>query len=456
MFSSSISSSSRRRNQYKGRWPTAIRTYRELGKINVRSGDIPRGVSLINGKVGGNYSLDRDFQFTDSDDIHSILASLASPKNLEIIKREVLWMVARRSLATSPSLLCALEVYYAGEFILRKLTAKSVLLAVLEREIKPSTSTTIIKEQLKNIQLIIEHLIPHSMASVTQYMSDVRVHVLRPSLGPALVKSLAEDHGIFVQDEGDKKVVRAEQQKARVERATHQISVSTVHLNAISTYLTAACKRMISADYKLEHHRIHALHQLLATVMLATGSRLTEVVILSDYVPLTTTTTNKDDDDDDDAGDGIVKRTIDSDNNNFLTISPVAKRKDPTSTKTSDRVILFGLTLHDIQLMVKMIRRLIPMIQENPNDYLKLDKANRSDRAKAIRLVGDFSGFVTDALYGLNSTERFIPRSLRGLYAILSYHQKAIKPTSEIIWINPLLDHALLSTSVHYNVYSLY
>jgi len=437
----------RRDAQYRGRWPTVLRTYRELGKINVRAGDIPRGVSLINGKVGGNYSLDRDFRFTDDDDIHSILASLASPKNLEIIKREVSWMVARRSLATSPSLLCALEVYYAGEFILRKLTAKSVLLAVLEREIKPTTSTNTIKEQLKNIHLIVDHLIPHSVASVTQYMSDIRVHVLRPNLGPALVKSLAEDHGIFVQDELDKKAVRAEQEKARVGRATHQVSVSMVHLNAVGTYLATNSKRVKSVE-DIKHFRIHTLHQLLATVMLSTGSRMTEVVILSDYIPLLLPVTGNNDDG------GIIGRT--SPGNNFLTISPVAKRKDPNSTKTSDRVILFGLTVYDIQLMVKVIRQLIPMIQENPNDYLKLDKDNRNDRAKAIRLVGDFSGFVTDALYNLSSTDRFIPRSMRGLYAILSYHQKAIKPTSEIIWINTLLDHALLSTSVHYNVYSLY
>jgi hypothetical protein len=419
-------------------WPTQIRTYRDLRKINVRAGDVPRGVSLINGKVGGNYSLDPAFKFTEKRDFDSVIESLALPGNLAIIKREVEWMVARRSLATSPSLLCALEVYYAGELLLRTMTAKSVLLAVLTREIKPA-SLVILKTQLEHVHDIVTALIPHSLGSVTQYMSDIRVRVLRPNLGLELIAELNKN-AIFQQPEVDKAAVRAKQRAARIRRATHQIHISTKDLVSVGARITKNSLQ-ITRDHAIHHFRIYNLHTLLMTVMLATGSRLTEVLILSDYIETPP-----------DAP--IVKRSLPG--SNFLTISPVAKRKDPTTIKTSDRVILFGLTLANIKSMVQTIRVLAAGIQENRTMYTSLDKNNQHDRAKAIRMISDYSGFVTDVLYNINRRNRFIPRSLRGLYAVLSYKEKAIKPTSEIVWINTLLGHALMSTSVHYNVYSLY
>jgi len=428
--------------KYKTQWPTVLRTYKQLAKIKIKDGDIPRGVSLIAGKHGGNYSLHPEFKFVKSRKFGDIIGSLASQPNLLIIEMEVNWMVKNRSLATSPSLLCALEVYFSEELdeeLLTKLTAKSVLLEVLKHKLKPIDGSRKVFMILEDLKLLVNALIPHSLGSVTQYMSDIRVHVLRKNYDAETIINI-NDSGVFDQDEVDRKAVRDQQQKRRIQRATQQISISTTHFIAIGEFLASRSKTII-IDHETVRFRMHKMHQLIATVMIATGARLTEVVILSDFEPT--------------LADAEIRSRV-PEPNSFVTITPTAKRKDNSSTKSSDRVILFGLTQSEIGKMVKMIRKLAAAIQEGPDVWAMLNKHHQGHRAEAIRMIGDFSGFVTDAFYELNPHHRFIPRSLRGLYATLSFTQKAIKPMSEIVWINTLLDHALMSTSVHYNVYSLY
>lgn len=433
-----------RYEQYKTRWPSELRTYATLQKVRVKNGDVARGESLIAGKVGGNYSFNRDFSLTDETAFEDIIESLASAENLGIVKGEVEWMVKNHSLATSPSLLCALEIYFAEEMrekLLTKLTCKTVLMTVLKEKFKQPLDESEVIAILENLKKIIDAVIPHNIGSVTQYMSDIRVHVLRHNFEPTMLNHLRES-GVFEQEEVDKRLVRAQQRLGRINRATRQVSVSYNALNALGKHLVLRTESII-ANEETKYFRLHMMHQLIATVMLATGSRLTEVVILSDYVPAP-----RDSD--------IRSRTDDHDDSHFLTITPVAKRKDPDLTKTSDRVILFDLSVANIRAMVTRIRILADAIQEQPGSFAKLDKTNADDRARAIRMIGDFSGFVTDVCYDLNKMTRFTPRALRGLYAIMSYNQKAIKPTSSIVWINAILGHALMSTSVHYNVYALY
>jgi hypothetical protein len=264
-------------------------------------------------------------------------------------------------------------------------------------------------------------------------------------------------------------------------RLRHQTRIDFKLALSVGMKLARDSRNIVSGDIKTNgsEARWHAIYTLITTVMYSTGSRQTEVVILSDYKPFVPPELR--------GQLATISNGLISPEAPLLTISPVAKDK-PVSNKalkafeadqmekfgqinyddfdaesavaqygitkkTSDRVILFGLTQPEIVSFVAKLRDLLAI--GNPR-WLRLNKSSADDRKWAINNLHRILDFTKDVLQPLNLAYGFFkPRSLRGIYTVLSYKIWAKQPTSEIVWINTILSHTTIDTSLNYNTWAL-
>lgn len=248
-----------------------------------------------------------------------------------------------------------------------------------------------------------------------QALSDVRHHVIKKNFDLATVNAIKKD-GRFAMDPVRKELCKAQQLRAVTDKAVHQRSVDHDMATQVGVDLVKACRA-------LPTYSVRSIPLLLTTVMYATGARVTEVVLLSDFRP--------------DGDDTIV-------------IDPVAKGRTGDDPKTSSRQLLFGLTSAECASFVTSLRILL-RVRYLP--YITLDRSVRQDREDAMRLViAPLTKFVGET-FGHLLIHR--PRDLRALYVALSYRKFAKHPTSECMWINRVLGHGSLDTSIAYNSFHL-
>lgn len=223
--------------------------------------------------------------------------------------------------------------------------------------------------------------------------------------------------------------------KARKKKVLSQLPIDFDVARAIGSRITdTACEIMMMRHQIPIKERIL---YLITTVMLATGARLTEVVLLSAFEPSDTTECDKI---------NII------DGAHIVRINPVAKGRD-SSQKSSSRVILLGLNAIEIDHMVKRLREYLK--QAYPH-FADLNANKRDDRERAMRtVITPLSNFVAQQFQPLISERKMTPRDLRSLYVSISYKLWAKHPTSEVMWINQMLDHTNMDTSIAYNSFHL-
>lgn len=469
-----------------------------------------RGVSIIGSKAGGNYSLDPRFgrpparafdvdhnptRFTLLD----FLKYITEPTNLEIIRKEYAHFTGRAK--TSPSLHTIIEIVFFymprdGESDRDKddkhpldacRTAWSCLFGILKELLTPATTDTSVDDSISDIaaalrpymQLIkklIEVIWAHNPTNERTNFSKIRTEIIRTNWSPFVSEGLKTER-IFEQKVVRKKQAAQVQEEKKSTRVVNQTTISFKEALNVGIDIVKQSRDLLdgkAGGMSLDRQ----IHTLISTVMYCTGSRLTEVVILSKYKQFSSNRASL----------STISNNLISKKAPMLTIDPVAKERDPKSVaakiflqkdrddsaidadefdefdapaiiarlglgnKTSDRVILFGATRDFIDSCVTRLRALL--VTRRPR-YARLDKTKADDRKFAITNVGDLNAYVDTLLRPLNQAKRFTARAFRGLYVALSYRLWAKQPTSEIMWINTILAHANITTSVSYNVYSL-
>lgn len=247
-----------------------------------------------------------------------------------------------------------------------------------------------------------------------QALSDIRHHVIKKNFDLAMVNAIKKD-GRFAMDPVRKELCKAQQLRAVTDKTIHQRSIDYELATQVGVDLVQACRSPLS---------LRSIPLLLTTVMYATGARVTEVVLLSTFRP--------------DGDDTIV-------------IDPVAKGRTGGDAKTSSRQLLFGLTSAECASFTGSLRTLLGI--RYGDRYRSLDRSVRQDREDAMRLViAPLTRFV-DKTFGHLLIHR--PRDLRALYVALSYREFAKHPTSECMWINRVLGHGSMDTSIAYNSFHL-
>lgn len=528
-------SSKRSRRTLHHSLPAARRTFptklQTLNQIKERKG--VRGKSLLTHKGGrGNYSIDEGYvlptkrAYTKEGKKKLSLRDFLENtiNNLNIIRNEIDYMKRHGGGSTSPSFHVAIELIY--HYMPRKevrpgldkdewhpldlcSTAWACFKTILEHEMTSEEILGIstgkitgdndelqrVLKFLDPVQKIIEVLSFHSPQSEQQRLTQVR-QMLEPRLGKDLVNRAtnAGFHQSFTRKQQG--VQKAKQ--AKEDRVLNQTTVNFINAMQAGLEMVKSSRKLVNdvgeaTLVKGSKKRLdEAVYTLTSTVMYAIGSRMTEVVILSDYKDWIRSKTERTDL-------ANVTNNMVTQKAPMITISPVAKDRDAgkiaaklfnrrqerarrdaaiegkefereefneekeiarqgLKPKTSDRVILFGATPKEIQSFVALLRRLLPRFHKT---FKKLDKNSGKDRATAVHLMGSKMGdylnekLLNDPERPLNETYTFTMRSLRALYVAISYRVWAKQPTSEIMWINAILGHSHIATSVSYNTYAL-
>lgn len=272
---------------------------------------------------------------------------------------------------------------------------------------------------LKKLLCVMFHEKP---LSERQAMSDVRNHVIRENFSVKLVNQIKKD-GRFSLAASRKEECKEQQLAAVKHKTLNQRTVDYEAAIQVGLDLVQECRAAVTRERDTT-----IIPLLLATVMYATGSRITEAVILSDYY-----------------------FSASDDSNDLITIDPVAKGRSGKPSKFSRRRLLFNLRREECLEFVGRLRELLAL--RHGDRYSKLDSERQADRDAAMRLVHDpLTKFVKSRFSSLLS---IIPRDLRALYVSLSYRSFAPRPTSECMWINQVLGHTSLDTSIAYNSFSL-
>lgn len=367
----------------------------------------------------------------------SFLNSVTTKENLEIIRTEC--KEREGAVRTSPSLRKAIIAAYPD---VNGRTAWTCLKQLLKAHMKPETMKMDpnnipirrIMNILKPVAIIIKELYKRNPLSERQVMSEVRHQVIKKNFGIEVMNSV-KAHGGFSQCQTRKEECEQRQHKTRKAKVMNQTQINIEEALKIGHELVNASMHIIAHEAETAHLSIREkIMLLIATVMYAIGTRLTEVLIISEYTKATP--------------DNCSKVSI-KDGAQLTTIDPVAKGRDDEEPKTSTRVILFGLNHAQINVMVKRARAYLSI--EYPT-WRQLDKTNRDDREQAMRrVISPLSCFIDKTFSPLIGSRRATPRDLRALYVAISYKQWATQNTSEVMWINQMLDHSDMNTSIAYN-----
>lgn len=485
---------------------------------------IPRGKSPI-GKGGGNYSMNTRFKlpstrmhepdgernfdnFEDEDDpLLSFMKLMARSPNIDIIRDEYAY-TAGSGQATSPSLHSAIEIIFYS--IERKeehkrapgdkthpldgcKTSWTCLKEILRIMLTPDEYDHDVDDAANVAEELTAYLIPlrkliiamwaHNPGNESNYFSKIRREVIVGNYNDNVLEEITK-LGRFEQARERK---RQAQRLAETQKANRVLNQTRIDFKEalIAGKKVADAAKSIVRERRPTKTLEERMYTLICAVMFSTGSRLTEVVILSDYPAFS----------EDQPSLSSISNNLISAEANMLTINPVAKDRTAKSvaakifrreererkrlneaqgietkasvfdeekiiadhgitTKTSDRVVLFGLKQRDIQAMVNKLRVLLR--QHNPA-YNNLDKTVQAHRDQAIRMVGlgNLNKFVQTVLGPTNPAKNFTVRAFRGIYVVLTFRMWAKQPTSEIMWINTILAHATIATSVSYNTYYL-
>ena len=373
----------------------------------------------------------------------NFLKSTCIPDNLKIIKKEC----DESSLRSSLSLMYAIRSSY-GEYASKLDKLRTSFTSLKFLLLKEMTScklgitriTEYDRDGLFKVMYILgftEKLIRLMFATrpltERQAFSDIRHHVIKNNFSPLMV-DLVKQHGGFAQLQEKKDDAEEQQTTARDKRIVKQTLIDVNEAIDVGRTLVSISRRIMEYDSGIEY--IHEmLYTLVATVMYATGARLIEVVFLSNFTD----------------SDTVPHQINIRPGSDVLWLHPVAKTRDGGS-KGSHRVILFGLQSFEIGKMVERIRILMGLIDDN---YKSMKKDSIQDRMAVIRKLNGFGKDIEEEFMTLNPSHRFIPRDLRALYVSLSYMLWAKHPTSEIMWINHILGHADINTSLSYNKFTL-
>jgi len=454
-------------------------------------------------KRGGNIGYDRNWllptegraydhnnKLRYKNPLNVFFKACAHPTNLNIIKREVS-ITAQK---TSPSLQAAMELIFfympmdkdptdrkRSHPFANCTTATQCLLDLVKTQIhtfsrsRPNSEAKSqrlvddMRPMLGSLQLILRNLVT-TLRVVNQRLSSVR-KIIEERFGGLVKTVLKRNAGLFELKGGEKKALSRQSQEARSRRVLRQ---TPILFEAALTVGLEVVKKARQDNASLQ--------DLLAATMMVTGTRQTEAIILSEYK----STPNKQEL-------AIVSNGLISPIAPTITIQPVAKERAVGTTaaqifinsdrgvnevfdeteevksagiirKSSGRVLLFGSTPEDVRDWVKRLRtKLAAKPAQNGISYSNLDKNNGRDRQQSLKFVdfarsrseSPFNTYIADLLRPLNDKAKFTARSLRPLYVALSYRIWAKQPTSEILWINTVLSHTQLNTSISYNIYQL-
>jgi hypothetical protein len=476
-----------------------------------------RGDSIISGKKRkGNISMDPDFALppaygfskegkrTPPDaGLLSFLRTMTREGNLAIIEHETNYMISKRGGVTSPSLHAAIEIMWQhipregkSKHVIEKCSTSTACLSDMLKKLmnplnipgaaiagKPKTSATAntvveaLRPYLELLQVLYKSMFKHNVTNERTNFSRIRTNIIKVNFGSFFSEAL-KTTGIFEQSRTNKVLANRVSEKKQRNRVVNQTSIDFKAALLLGQNLVKVSRKYTGRGEEKKDTSAPAatrINTLISTVMYCIGSRQTEVIILSDYRQFSP----------DQPSLSTISNNIISKSAPLITINPVAKDRSAAdiaaklfhqnegdeidgkevfdsdkkikeygiTEKTSDRVILFGATVEDIRAFVAEARRLLAA--ENP-EYKSLDKKKKEDRVAALRMIPiSFNSLLNQRMKRLNPAKKFTARSLRGLYVILSYRLWAKQPTSEIMWINTILAHKHISTSVSYNVYSL-
>ena len=372
----------------------------------------------------------------------AFLNSVTTKDNIEIIRAEC--KEREGAVRTSPSLQKAIIAVYPD---VSGRTAWTCLKQLLKTHMKPEalrmeppTNVSIrrIMNILKPVAVIIKELYKRNPLSERQVMSEVRHQVIKKNFGIG-VMNLVKAHGGFCQCPTRKEECEQRQHKTRKAKVMNQTQIDIGEALRIGSELVRTSSHIMAHETESDDLSIREkIMFLIATVMYAIGTRLTEVLIVSEYEKATAENCSK----------VAIKEGA-----QLTTINPVAKGRDGEEPKSSTRVILFGLNYAKINVMVKRIRAYLSI--EYPT-WRQLDKNNRDDRERAMRrVVPRLSCFIDKMFTPLIGSRRATPRDLRAMYVAVSYRQWATRNTSEVMWINQMLDHTDMNTSIAYNSFYL-
>jgi hypothetical protein len=366
------------------------------------------------------------------------LKTITSAEYLHVIKNEYESSKGKGTKRTSVTLFNSLiEAFPSVPKLSSKQTSwKALKYVLLHRMTSIHLGSPVTKRRIMNILVHVKKLIEvmfHDKAlSQRQAMSDIRHHVVKLNFGIDMVHAIKAD-GRFALSSAYKATCKDQQSEAVKNRTINQRSIDYEQAINIGKDLVKRTRDFVC--YRDRNNENDPISLMLATIMYTTGTRLTEAVILSDYEPIKV------------GGCGIELR-VGSKAESVL-VNPVAKTRDDSPVKTSKRVLLFGVFDEEIQLMVDVVRNL--MTKKWGARYKLLKRNAREDRECAMRLVvAPLTVFVKEAFKDV-STSPLIPRDLRALYVSLSYHQFAKRSTSQCMWINQLLGHSSMDTSITYN-----
>ena len=426
--------------------------------------------SFITNKFLGNYSMDKDFitptiRAYEQNGLPggcypvNFFKFMAIDTNLRIMQKEYAFMREYRALPTSPSFHAAIEMTYRympenskDDHPLAKCrTSWSAFVCLMECLLHPTLITV---DQLKiciiDIKKIVEACWGHDTGAEANKMSVIRNIIALNYSNEVLlyISSLR----IFDQNWDRRTAFSVVKKERRMDLAADPISLSYKATLNIGYQLARESQEYVTEAKKAITGDIGAIHTLIATVMLCTGARLTEVILISDFTPIRQRDTN-------------IKTVSFAP---MVTIRPTAKgvneekrvaRSVMRGTDaplpidlSSDRVIMFGLQSHDIYTMVELVRA---HLREMDPRFDELDKNNPKDRIRCCHMIKRFGPFVSMLMAEANDKAHFTSRSFRGIYAAMSFKIWAKKPMSEIVWINRLLSHQSMDTSISYNKYSL-
>lgn len=349
-----------------------------------------------------------------------------------------------------------------------------------------------LKPVLILVDAVMKALNAHNPTVEGNALSRIRNDYIGPQWGQLALSYTASHESVLQQSNLNKKLAADTQERRKTTRVLNQTSISFKDALQVGMELVKDARAVVARRDTRRAVSGATLNDdiftLISATMFAIGTRLTEVVILSTYSRFAK----------DQAALSSVSGNLINKKAPLVQIEPLAKERSKASvaakifrneearkrregggkdavdagvfdvddlvaayglvSKKSDRVILFGATYEDINGFVNTLRKLLPLhnkkfgtIKKQANGEYK-----KTDLGWAIHhLPNKMNEWVDIRLNSLNPSKHFTVRSFRGLYVALSYRIWAKQPTSEIMWINTILNHSSITTSLSYNIYAL-
>ena len=182
----------------------------------------------------------------------------------------------------------------------------------------------------------------------------------------------------------------------------------------------------------------------MAIVMICTGVRVTEALILSDFEESTPA-----------EAPAVYDCADNKSALKFIRIGPLAKR----ATKVySVRSVLWGLDADEIISVVQELREsLLEMYIREGRMFSTLDRNDEDDRQLALQFIPDkMSNDIKSVFASICDGDCEIrPRDLRGLYGVASYHLLNKSDCSAVVWIAQVFKHANANSAINYVKFSV-